>query len=325
MKMMFFKFSLGFLFYVSAGFAMAGPSDLEDCHKITDHGSRLECYDRGTGYAENQGEVPASPPSPIPPITWRVRNDGRYDGYFGEEIGSKNAELSFQRIDGKDFVQANIAVQAIFRPIGKTTLQPFSSARWQRVDSKKKKNDIRDFSVGLNIPLGDPNKIGVFLTPTYLYRTDIHGETGGQIFTLNGSFVRKGWNRTGDSHVVNYYSFIPSFGIIHEQRHSSEYRSGKWESAYFGFEWNAQWNLLTPRLQSTVRYQYFRDFSKPSEAEIRSGDYGAFSLSYEFTDPEDENVSVRPSIFIKREVGINPLLDADKFNQTTLGFGLKVN
>ncbi|ATE70778.1 hypothetical protein CNO08_05010 [Lysobacter capsici] len=256
---------------------------------------------------------------------WKVRNDGRYDGYFGEGLGSKNAELAFQRSDGKDYVLANIAVQAIFRAINDSGFQPFASARWKRIDTKDKQSDIRDLSLGMDMPLGDPRKLGLYLTPLYIHRTDIYGDTDSRLFTAHGNIVKASWVKLGGDATRNNFSFIPYFGLIHERRKSEEGKWGEWNSGYIGFEWSAQWNRVTPRLQSTVKYQYFTDFSKPGGAHDRDSDYGVASISYEFTDPEDETITVRPSIFLTREVGLNPVLGADRINETTFGFGLKVN
>jgi len=310
------------LVLVSSQARAADPS----CIQIADRDLRLNCYDKANGYV-NPGK--AKQVAPLPAIRWQVRNDGRFDSYAGSDLGSKNGEVSVQHRDGQDYVLANVAVLAAFTPLNDQGFQPFASARWQRSETRTKRSDIRELSLGLAMPLGDPfgpHGVGLFLTPRYIYRTDIFGETDSHLLTVHGNIVKRSWTSAPEGDMkANLLAFVPNFGLIYDHRDRPGLDWGTWTSGYVGFEFSGQWNKITPRLQSTLKYQYFSDFSQPDGVAARSDDYVLASVSYEFTDPEDTSVKVRPAVFLSREVGLNPVLSADRFNLTTFGFGLKVN
>jgi hypothetical protein len=296
------------------------------CIALADRDQRLNCYDKANRY------IDADQPrmvSPLPAIRWQVRNDGRFDSYAGSDIGSKNGEVSVQHHDGENFINANVAVLAALAPINDAGFQPFASIRWLRSEAKAKRSDIREASFGLAIPLGDPfgpSGVGLFLTPRYITRTDIFGKTDSRLFAIHGNIILKSWTSAPEGDMGrNLFWFVPNVGLLHDHRKRPSSGWGDWSSGYAGIELSAQWNKITPRLQTTVKYQYFSDFSQPADTESREGDYLSASISYEFTDPDDASIRIRPAVFLTREVGLNPILSEDRFNATTLGFGLKIN
>jgi hypothetical protein len=292
------------------------------CLSLADNDERLACYDKENHFVM---PGPSVTPAPLPTIRFQVRNDGRFDNWASADIGSDPAELVVEHRNGESFVQANIALLAAFPDIGDSGWQPFASFTWQRAADADERKDQRDSSLGIVGTLGNPfdGGWGVLLTPRYIHRKDLFGETNADLATVHATFVRQKWaSPQAGNNEVNQFTFFPFLGLIYEDRSVDD---GHWASAYGGFEFNGQWNRLTPRLQTTLAYQYFTDSAAPHGSDKRHEDYVLASISYEFTDPDDDTAKVRPSVFLTREVGLNPLRGEDRYNETRFGLGLSVD
>ncbi len=331
----------------------ANDVDASQCREISVPLHRLACYEQWDRNRQKNTSVPAVLPEGAPEVEddeivttpvrdtyvrFVVRNDASPFPNPRAEFGPKGASVVYERDKGEEYVSGNFSVMAIFNrnrssedfdEDSNVEWQPFALGQWKRSENADKKSDVRVAGVGLALVVTPDNYqtgTGFNIWPTIYRRVDIYNDADSEVASVHVDVIRNRWySRNLDSVTENVYTFKPFFGVMGENRSESGVADGIWTSGYVGLEMTSRLNTITPRLEASVRWQYFSDFRSPDGADERNEDFGSFGLSYQFSDPTDKTIRWRPSISITREIGVNPLVGPDTVAETKVALTIQAD
>lgn len=301
--------------------------------------TRLACFDRAIAKAAAPIATVPMPGAPastatnsgqtqtLKPVRFLIRDTGNFSIAGGYSLGTKAAQIALQQVDGKEASSAKAAALAIFPAWNALGSQAFASIGWNRDTTGTTPKDIRDLSVGVTSPFWDIQEHGWTLTGTaqLIHRSDVYGTKDGDTLGTQINYMRLNWITQPRTPGINTFLFVPYVGYLHEQRKSKLSDDGRWSSAYLGLAVDGQLDAISPRLTSNASYRRLYDQNAPGSNAKRRNRFSTLSFDYELTDPEDKSISVRPSIFLARDVGIDFLAGTSATNKTSFGFRLKVN
>jgi hypothetical protein len=298
----------------------------QECVKIADNDKRLDCYDRVLNYM-----APITPaeeqPKPVPWIRFAVRDRGDFNNFAGADLGTKSGQFNLQRSEGRDSSNIRLGAIASFRAVNDLGWQPFAALAWNRDTGARTPIDARDFTAGITGPLWDPYGVGWTMHATLraTRRVDVLGTGDGSTLGLNFNVVKLSWVDSVPSATKNSYQFVPHFGLLGQARRSGAGDDGNWRSAYAGLTLSAQLNRIMPRLSASATYRRFNDQTTPAGNARRHEPYGSLSFEYALTDPNNNQITIRPALTLTRETGTDLLYGGAALNRTMVGFSLKVN
>lgn len=303
-----------------AAYATEQKDKFDECISIENDTKRLACYDLIT---RAKSEAISKKVTPIPAISFRVFQKGDYDNFAKADVAAKPATFDLQRKDGQDGSRAQLGVIAVGSAFNDAGWQAFGSLAWNRdtAGDIAKRKDLRDAGVGVTGTLLQSSDLewSIYTTLRYRHRQDLYGSKDGNAFGIQGNIVKLGWVDSKP------FIFVPYAGILMDKMNGGGTTDGQWNSAYIGAMLTIPLFNWARGLSVSSTFERFHDYSAPNGQLKRSASSSLSSVTYEFTDPEDNTVRWRPSVSLTRQVGEDVRAGGSRENKTMLSFGLKYN
>lgn len=313
--------AVGIVFWSSIAVAGDVKDATDECLSIADNEKRLACYDKAM--KREKPEAPVTKIDAVPAIRFRVLQKGDYDNFAKADVAAKPATFDFQRKDGQDGSRVQLGVIAVGSAFNDAGWQPFGSLAWNRdaTGDVTKRKDLRDAGIGVTGTLLQSNDLewSLHSTVRYRHRQDLYGTKDGNAIGIHGNVVKLGWAD------AKPFIFVPYVGILLDKRNGGGTTDGHWNSAYIGTTLTAPLSNWIRGLSISGTFERFHDYSTPNGQLKRSTSSASPSITYEFTDPEDKTVKLRPSISLSRQIGEDVRAGGSQENKTMLSFGLKYN